>query len=90
MKTKLFKIVKKRYKIVEISHIEDPNSGFIQYKLPIYVVYDKDCVMYEGIGGSAIYSTYAEAFIKLVKEIHKEFYSLMKRKDDKITKVWHK
>ena len=85
MKTKLLKIVRKRFSITRFDHVENPDSILYGHKMPIWRVEDK----YGSDWSTRYEKTYEEAYLYLIMWIKSKYYSDVKCNRDKYEKVWY-
>lgn len=76
MNTKLLKKVRKRYKITKITKIDNPRHWLYgETKFPVWTVCDTTSTW-----RYFAYGTYDEAYAKLTKMIHRDYYHYVAKK----------
>lgn len=85
MKTKLLKIVRKRFSIIHYDKILDPNSQYysLYHDIGVYIFYDnKD-------SWHTHFESYDDAYRYLILIIRRDYYHT-KIEKNKPTKIWYK
>jgi hypothetical protein len=86
MKTKLLKIVRKRYTITMYTKLDNPNFFLYGHPVPVWLATDNYNDFRSHIG-----ITYDDAYKKIMTWIRKDYYSKMNRENrQKQEKVWYK
>ena len=86
MKTKLLKIVRKRFSIIRYDYIDNPESILYGGKMPIFVMTDDNSGW-----GNHYCETYELALIKLLERIREVYYPSTRRRRNrnKSEKLWY-
>lgn len=87
MKTKLLKIVRKRYTITKYTKLNNPNFILYGHSVPVWYIEDTE----DNWIRSKIAETPEEAHTKLIEMIRNQYVSKMKRSNrQKSEKTWYK
>lgn len=87
MKTKLLKIVRKRYTVIKYTKLDNPNFYLYGHSVPVWRI--KDTL--NDLRSADIANTAEDAHTKLIEMIRRDYYSKMNRENrQKEEKVWYK
>jgi len=86
MKTKLLKIVRKRYYVLKILEVNNPNAIFYGCDFyPVFAVFDNHSNYRTQKG----YNNYDAAFKELIKWIKSDYRNKIRKPDSVTEKVWY-
>jgi len=86
MKTKLLKIVRKRYSITKYTKLNNPNFILFGHTVPVWYIEDKEHEYRSDVADSL-----EDAHDLLIKRIRRDYVAKMYRENRQISeKVWYK